>query len=164
MSLYFFRSRAIIMVSLCACVKPFAQEVPQQSYPLCVCTSDATCYSGSGCDVSYGCETKEFTIDCTSGGRFKFELVLACENCEHCLACAIITNPQGEWVGSRQVGCNTQGCGSSDYVNLEGGVTYTLHACLVKCPDPDTCAGGVGCLAKARVYDSLDNCTTPCNW
>jgi hypothetical protein len=159
----FLRSCAIIMDALCVFAPAFGQEVPDDCGALCVCVVDATCSDASGCDLT-GCETTQFTLNCTSGGIYKFEVFLSCADCEHCLACAFVTDPQGGWTGILQAGCIANQCNAIQYITLAGGTTYKLSAGLRRCGTPNTCTGCSGCTAKARVYRYTSDCGTACNW
>jgi hypothetical protein len=159
----FFNICAIVLIALGVCAVVFAQEMPQQECPLCVCVTDGSCSEIGNCsaDNQTGCESTQFTPECS--GTYKFDVTLACADCEHCLACAYLF-VNGSYVTNRQAGCMAGQCYASDYVNLTRNVTYTLYACLRGCGTGDCNAHCSGCTAKARVYRVLSDCGMACNW
>jgi hypothetical protein len=150
------------MVALCVGGAAVAQELPEQDCgDLCVCVFDVTCTDVTGCDPNgEGCESTGFWVDCVAGGTYKLELVLVCPTgCQSCFACAEVTGDGGNIF---QVGCVTQSCSYFTTLALSGG-SHTLRACLRSCPG-QSCAQCTGCTAEARLYQTIDDCTTPCNW
>ena len=152
----------ILMVALCVCAPVFGQEEENAESTvcdLCVCVTDVTCTAEGNCAGVTGCEFTQFTPSYT--GTYVLKSVLSCADCEHCLACAVVTNAAGGVIGSAQAGCVANQCSGGSTVNLTGGITYKLFACLRTCSgNSASCAN---CTAKAKVYQTEDDCSAPCN-
>ena len=160
----FIRLCAIIMVALCISA-PVGAQTEQECGAFCVCVTDESCTSVTGCDASNeGRESTTFTISEMNGCAVKLEVLLSCEDCEQCFACAIIVDAvSGQWEAGLQTGCDDNGCRPNPLtVHLAAG-SYKLLACLRMCP-AGNCSTCEGCAAKARVYRYSNDCGTTCDW
>ncbi len=163
MSAWYSRVCAILVVALCVWGPGTPGNLALATVcDLCVCAIDATCSSPEiSCSNQSGCVPTEFTVPCT--GNYTFHLKLRCNSvtfCENCLACGYIYTASGSWVDGLQTGCGTSCSGSSHSVTLTAGVTYKLYACLRTCSE--SCNPCSDCSALARVYQTIDDCSAPC--
>lgn len=159
MSNCIFRGYMSLWILLCLCCPGFAQTVCD----FCTCVTDATCTTEGNCANLTGCVSTEFTPPCTQ--TYTLEVKLTCNSttgCEDCLACAFIYQG-GTFVTNVQAGCIAPGnCTGSTTVTLTGGTSYKLYSCLRACAG--NCTPCSECTAKARVYQTVDDCAAPCNW
>lgn len=131
----------------------------------CACVTDATCTTEGNCANQTGCMSTEFIPPCTQ--TYTLEVKLSCNTvtgCEDCLGCAYIYHVNtGNLIGSAQAGCvSPTGCTGSWSGTLTGGATYKIYGCLRACNG--NCTPCSECTAKARVYQTVNDCVTPCNW
>ena len=163
MTFCFLRTCAILVVALCVCAPVFGQDeegAESTVCDLCVCVTDVTCSSPEqACTNESGCSFVSFTPPCD--GNYTFDVKVICPaNCDNCFACGYLQDTVTGTIRTLQGGCGIN-CSSTMSVTLVGGRSYKLWACLRSCNN--NCEDCAECTARARVYQTSDDCAAPCN-
>lgn len=127
----------------------------------CYCIADNTPGSTELCGAGSDCRSYEFVAECTQNYRIKYVLTCTGEStCGECLACAYLTDEDGDVIWTHHNSCTVSDCSdSSNTITLTANARYSLWVCLRYCSNPNT-SNCNDCVARAFVYHDWSDCST----